>query len=116
MAGSDYEFKFLPSAKRDLWRTISYIAEDLCNPKAARDLLDKIEGCITQICNFPESGVWVNNAKIADPEMRKVFAGNYIIFYKPDHKTQTNIIFRVLYGRRKITRSVVEGKRNSRVG
>ena len=48
-----YTFRLTPLAEQDIDSALGYIAENLCNAKAAADLYIKIENAIDTICAFP---------------------------------------------------------------
>ena len=49
------ELKYLPLAQKDLRNIISYIADKLKAPKAAIDLVDTLDNCISRLQQFPYS-------------------------------------------------------------
>ena len=93
-----YSYKFLPIADKDLDNTLSYIEQELHNPKAAEDLASEIFNKIDVACNNPEAFAKVNNEFIKDKTLRRFTAGNYVVFYKPNQDTQVIIIMRIIYG------------------
>ena len=55
MRSEKYRLRYLPLFYEDLDEKIAYIAETLKNPKAARDLLDKVEAAILKRLPVAES-------------------------------------------------------------
>lgn len=48
MTNENYKLRYLPLFYEDLENKVVYIAERLTNPKAANDLLDKVEKAIIE--------------------------------------------------------------------
>ena len=55
MLDKNYKLQYLPIFYDDLVEKVSYIAENLQNPKAANDLLDKVEAAILERLPIAES-------------------------------------------------------------
>jgi len=96
--GIKYSYRFAPLAEIDLDSTLDYIEYELFNPKAAADLATKLNNKIDHIRDFPLSGRVVENEYVIGQNLRQIFIGNYIVFYKPDEETKTIIIVRIVYG------------------
>jgi addiction module RelE/StbE family toxin len=90
----EYSLKLLPRAEKDLESIFDYIFSDLSNPKAAADLMDKMEKAFEQVRSFPLS------CPIGKSERnyRKLVVENYIVFYSVNEQKKSVIVFRVLYG------------------
>ena len=52
---NDYELRYLPIFYEDLGQTVTYIASELKNPKAAQDLIDAVEAAILERLPMAES-------------------------------------------------------------
>ena len=50
-----YNYEFTESAIKDLDETLNYIKNNLCNSKAAFDLLVEVQKTIENVCVFPFS-------------------------------------------------------------
>lgn len=88
---------FSPEAKNDLIEVGDYIAFQLRNKSAARDLMRRFRKTASSLAQFPESGTPIH---FAGPSIayRYLICGNYLIFY---HQTEKIVhIDRILYGRR----------------
>lgn len=86
-----WTYQFTQKAKSDLDSIVSYISVELSNPKAASDLLEKLQGVIEEARSFPASGAPVINEFLETNEVRKKFAGNYIVYYFPDSAKRLSI-------------------------
>ena len=88
---------FTPLARQDLVETGDYIAHQLHNRTAARNLIRKIQAAVKTLEQFPGSGtpLEVSGVHIL---YRYLICGNYMIFYHISGKTVW--IDRILYGRR----------------
>lgn len=91
------EIMFTPLARQDLMEAGDYIAHQLHNRSASRNLIRKIQTAIESLERFPNSG-----APLEIPELhilyRYLICGNYMIFYHMSGETVW--IDRILYGRR----------------
>lgn len=96
----NYSFKFTETAEEDLNNILQYISDDLCNPKAAIVLSQKIFDCIDNVKSFPELGLIVENEFLTDKSLRRVFVENYSVYYKADDENQLIYIVRLVYSKR----------------
>ena len=99
---SKFHFRLTEKANADLDDTISYIAVELANPKAASDFMDKLEAAIDEACLLPESGSPVVNDLLEGWEVRKKIIGNYIMYYWPDLTEKIIYVLRIVYEGRNI--------------
>lgn len=104
------EIKFSPEAISDLQKTKSYIAEELCNEKAAANTVENILKRIKQLADFPESGASLSTIVNINTDYRFLVCGNYTAFYRIEN--QSVKIVRVLYGRRNFMQ-ILFGKSNN---
>lgn len=79
---SKYTFRLTPLAERDIDSALGYIAENLCNPKAASDLYLEIESAIDTICTFPRSSSDCLCFLIQDENIRHIPVDNYVLIYE----------------------------------
>ncbi len=96
----NYKYRFTDKAKADLDSIFSYIVIELANITAAKNLMNEVEKAIQQICMFPESCPVVTNIYVRNLGVRKKVIKNFVMYYLPDEKTKTNLIVRVVYGKR----------------
>lgn len=91
------EVVFTPLARQDLVETGDYIARQLCNRTAARNLMRRIQAAVQMLEQFPSSGtpLEVSGVHIL---YRYLICGNHMIFYHISGETVW--IDRILYGRR----------------
>jgi len=88
---------FSPEARQDLQEAGDYIACTLRNKSAARSLIQRVQGAVRSLEQFPASGTPLFYAG-QDITYRYVVCGNYLLFY---HFAEGNVyIDRILYGRR----------------
>ena len=95
--GSKFQFRLTEKANADLDDTISYIAVELANPKAASNFMDKLGAAIDEACLLPESGSPVVNDLLGGWEVRKKIIGNYIMYYWPDLTEKIIYVLRIVY-------------------
>jgi addiction module RelE/StbE family toxin len=88
-----YKLVLLKKSKEDVQNIYKYIAAELQNLKAAKDLNENFNRAFRQIQSFPLSAEKFNET------IRKLPVNNYIVFYKIDDEQKIISICRVLYGR-----------------
>ncbi len=96
---SKYDYKLTPLAEQEVDAALVYISETLCNGKAAIDLLDKIEGVIETICEFPYSATDCKSFLVADENIRHIIVGNYALIYEINENEDSINILRFCYTR-----------------
>ena len=97
---SEYKYCFTKKAEADLDAILSYMVNDLCNAKAAKDFYNKIFGQLNNVCRFPDSGVLVDSEYLADKSIRRLLVDNYTVYYKCDDEACVIYIVRLIYSRR----------------
>ena len=68
-------------AAEDLDEKVTYIAEKLKNPKAAIDLLDKVESAIMERLPLAESSEPYHSVRERRYSYYRIYVDNYIIYY-----------------------------------
>ncbi|MDR3216344.1 MAG: type II toxin-antitoxin system RelE/ParE family toxin [Clostridiaceae bacterium] len=91
---NNYELLLSPEALNDLTSISLYIVHELKNPKAAFDIVDKIESTLNHLKQFPFSGV---ECRI-DPKYRMLVIEKYLAFYTVDESNERVNVMRILYG------------------
>lgn len=81
MFSKRYRLSYLPLFYEDLDEKVSYIAEKLKNPKAANDLLDKVEKAIMERLSMAESFEPYHTVQERRYSYYRIYVDNYIIFY-----------------------------------
>ena len=94
----EYKIKLSPKAIEDLQEIKSYIENDLQNPLAAKNTLNKIISTYEDLSLFPESGIPVRKYVSFATDYRFVLANNYSIFYRIENNTV--FVIRILYSKR----------------
>ena len=102
-----YEYKFTELAEEDLQSALEYISKQLCNTKAAAELLSKTDRTIENICLFPYSYPDCTYYLVSDENIRHAIVDNYVLIYEiKKEKKQINIL-RFRYTRMNLTKLVV---------
>ena len=96
----NWEYRFTRKAEADLDSIVRYISGELSNPKAASVFVEKLQDIIDEARAFPESGSPVMNEFLENTQVRKKFAGNYVMYYLPDTNERVLYILRIIYGKR----------------
>ncbi|MCD7958013.1 MAG: type II toxin-antitoxin system RelE/ParE family toxin [Ruminococcus sp.] len=89
---------FSPKSLKDLDDIYTYISEELQNPIAANNTINKILDSVDLLQEQPESGKMLTFLSGMNSGYRFVIAGNYIVFYR--HIDNIVYVDRVIYGRR----------------
>lgn len=97
---SEFRFQLTEKAAGDLDSILSYMANDLCNPSAASNFMDRLQAAIKEICLFPESCPKVINEFVPEMNLRKKIVDHYVLYYLPDMQEKTIVVLRIVYGKR----------------
>ncbi len=81
MFSKKYRLSYLPLFYEDLDEKVTYIAEKLKNPKAANDLLDKVEEAIMERLPLAESFELYHSMRERRYSYYRIYVDNYIIYY-----------------------------------
>ena len=102
MYDKKYRLRYLPLFYEDLDEKITYIAEKLKNPKAASDLLDKVEKALLDRLPVAESFEPYHSIRERKYAYYRIYVDNFIIYYVviDDDEVSTNMeVRRFLYNR-----------------
>lgn len=81
MPSKKYRLSYLPLFYEELDEKVLYIAEKLKNPKAANDLLDKVEMAILERLPIAESFESYRTIRERQYNYYRIYVDNYIIYY-----------------------------------
>ena len=81
MYDKKYKLRYLPLFYEDLNEKITYIAEKLKNPKAASDLLDKVEKAILDRLPVAESFEPYHSIRERKYAYYRIYVDNFTIYY-----------------------------------
>ncbi|MEW6183780.1 MAG: type II toxin-antitoxin system RelE/ParE family toxin [Bacillota bacterium] len=101
-----YKIKYAPAAVDDMDEIFSYISQD--NIANAEMMLEKINGGITKLTEFPNMGSLLSDEEytIIQRGYRFIIVQPYLVFYRI--KDNTVIIHRILHGRRDYLRELFD--------
>lgn len=102
MYDKKYRLRYLPLFYEDLDEKITYIAEKLKNPKAASDLLDKVEKAILERLPVAESFEPYHSTRERKYTCYRIYVDNFIIYYvviDNDEVSPIMEVMRSLYNR-----------------
>lgn len=94
-----YTYRLTPLAESDIDSALEYIAESLCNPKAASDLYMKLERAIDTVCDFPYSSADCRRFLIQDESIRHVPVDNYVLIYEIEDELKEIRILRFRFSK-----------------
>ena len=95
MFSKKYRLSYLPLFYEDLDEKVTYIAEKLNNPKAANDLLDKVESAIMERLPVAESFEPYHSVRERRYSYYRIYVDNYIIYYVVINDDPTDLIMEV---------------------
>ncbi len=81
MFSKKYRLSYLPLFYEDLDEKVTYILEKLKNPKAANDLLDKVEAVIMERLPVAESFEPYYSIRERRYAYYRIYVDNYTIYY-----------------------------------
>ena len=81
MLSKKYRLRYLPLFYEDLDEKVTYILEKLKNPKAANDLLDRVEAAIMERLPVAESFESYHSVRERRYVYYRIYVDNYIIYY-----------------------------------
>ena len=97
---SRYNIKITEPAENDLYQIGSYIAEELLEPKIAKEVVNKIADAILSLEDMPLRNKVVADEKLTLQGIRRIFIDNYIVFYIVFEEQKIVMVIRILFGRR----------------
>lgn len=74
-----YTVRYLSTAEQDLLEIFDYIKKD--NPSAAKTLLERFDQRISQLTEFPQTGVIPKDDRLKRLGYRVLLVENYLVFY-----------------------------------
>ncbi len=93
MLSKKYRLRYLLLFYEELEEKVTYIAEKLGNPKAANDLLDKVEAAVLERLPIAESFEPYHSHKERRYIYYRIYVDNYIIYYVViDDKSEDSIM------------------------
>ncbi len=95
-----YKLKYLPIARNDITNIAWYVAHQLSNPVAAKNLTEKMLSRAEMLTTSPFINPVYIPIKPLKFEYRKLFVGNFIMFYYVSEIDKTITIARVIYSKR----------------
>lgn len=81
MLNKKYRLSYLPLFYEELDAKVTYITEKLKNPKAANDLLDKVEAAILERLSVAESFEPYRSIRERIYTYYRIYVDNYTIYY-----------------------------------
>jgi len=100
MISKKYKLRYSPLFHKDLNKIVDYIFFELKNKTAALKFINSVEKAIKKRLENPTSFEIYTTLKKRKSDYRRVYVGNYLIFYVVIGDTM--IVRRCLYGKRNI--------------
>ena len=92
-----YKVVYLPTARRQLEEAVTYIAEEMCAPDAADDLLNAVDGAVRALSEMPYRHALYPLLFAMKREIRFVPVRNYNLFYVVNEDQKTVEIWRFIH-------------------
>src|SRR5665647_1647344 len=89
-----FEVIYYPTATYDVNNILNYISID--NPPAAIKLINKIDGAISSLSQFPRKGITPKDFNLKSKNYRLLIVDSYIVFYIVNDLLSVIEIMRVL--------------------
>lgn len=96
----NYTVQLTDTARRDLLHNVSYVKDELLNPKAAEKLLQNTVDVLDSLSQMPQRHALVSDEMLAGIGIRMVRINAYYAFYRIHENTRTVTVLRILYERR----------------
>ena len=96
---NNFIINYAAEAKKDLYDIIFYIAEELENKQAAKNLHEDIIKTINNLATYPYSAPITKYSAISIFGVRQITIKNYCIFYYPDKDKKQILILRIKYAK-----------------
>ncbi len=103
-----YKVEFLPIAKQDLTEIALYIKDELKNPSAAYNTVEKIVEAAQKLETFPYSNSVFKPIRPLKKEYRKILIKNYMLFYTVDEQQKNVTVSRIIYAKRNLSDQITE--------
>lgn len=101
-----YQVTLTPQAQTDLREIFKYIVVDLQSVQNATGQLDRLEKAIASLDQMPERYRVYDKPKWRERNLRIMPVDNYLVFYIPNHSSETVTVIRIMYGGRDIDRQL----------
>jgi addiction module RelE/StbE family toxin len=97
---NSYSVEVAEPARRDALDIARYISAELSAPKAALEMVDKLDDGMRSLEANPKRHALVRDDRLAAKGYRALPVKNYLIFYKVNERKRLVDIVRILYNRR----------------
>ncbi|MEG1926161.1 MAG: type II toxin-antitoxin system RelE/ParE family toxin [Ruthenibacterium sp.] len=94
-----FSLVFTKKAAVDLDGLFAYISHQLYAPKAAKNLMRKIEKSILRLTQFPYMAAPCKDALLSKRGYRALCVNNHVMVYRVNDKKKTVTVHRVFYGK-----------------
>ncbi len=109
MESSKYKSIILPQAERDIFETMEYITNELCNPTAAKNLFSEIAESVERISVLPYAMPTIKNNEITlGKEYHWTSVKNFLLIYKIVEEQKEIRIMAFLYGKSDVISKLIE--------
>lgn len=105
-----YHVVLTRQTETDLGELFQYIAVNLQSVQNASGQLDRLEKAIASLEQLPERFRVYDQPKWRERNLRVMPVDHYLVFYIPDHDSETVTVLRILYGGRDIDRQLKDIK------
>ena len=95
-----YRVRITKQAQSQLKGIVIYIAEELCAPGAAANLIGKFEKATGSLMFFPERNALVDEEPWRSQGIRKITVNNFLMYYRVDTEGQEVQVIAIVFSKR----------------
>lgn len=109
-----YKVRVTESAHESVMSSVGYIAEVLCSPRAAANLLETYNAALKSLQNNPT--FYPLSTTATERYGRRIYrraVGNYQLFYYVDEEAFEVVVFSFLHGRQEASTRLMQDYRSS---
>ena len=92
-----YSVLWTPDAEIQLDSIVTYLADTLCAPAAAADLIDAIDAAAAKLAEMPYLHELARDAGLAERGYRKIGIKSYLVLYLVDEERMNVVITNVFH-------------------
>ena len=94
-----FKIVFTNDCKQEMDNIYNYISNNLYAPKAAKELMNKVETTIQSLKDMPEAYMTIKKYDELKMEYRRIIINNYVIIYTISEEKNIIYIVHMYYGR-----------------
>lgn len=93
-----FKIVFTNDCKQEMDNIYNYISNNLYAPKAAKELMNKVETTVQSLKDMPEAYMTIKKYSELEMEYRRIVINNYVIIYTISKEKNSIYIVHMYYG------------------